>query len=73
MPALSPERRRIRAQYAAARRHHPEQDHSQLRADLNAAAIEDNVRSVITGAPHLTPEQIEKLVLIVRGAPNNAA
>jgi hypothetical protein len=67
--SLSPERRRLRAQHAATRRHHP--DRLELvetqRRDLKVLAAEDYIQRLIGSEPSPTPEQRVRLAQVLLG------
>jgi hypothetical protein len=50
-----------RARYAAKRRHEPDGDHSAERDDVLRARREARIAELITTAPALQPEQVERL------------
>lgn len=56
---MSTKTRTAKAKLAAASRHHPEQDHENLRRELKAAGLEDHVRKAVESYPPLTPEQLQ--------------
>jgi hypothetical protein len=62
---LSPEQRRLRANLGAASRHRPEAV-DELRRDLKASRAEDYIRRLVESAPPLTPEQRDRLALLLR-------
>ncbi len=64
---------RERARLAAAKRHHPEADTSEIARDLKAARAEDYIRKLVDEAPPLTPEQRDRLALRLRGEGATAA
>jgi hypothetical protein len=57
--------RSVQARYAIESRHHPEQDHTELARELNAARAEDWALSVAAAAPPLNAEQRVRLVRIL--------
>ena len=58
--------RQARARLAVNSRHYPKQDHSHLRRDLAAAKLEDYVSRVVAEAPPLTPEQLDRISVLLR-------
>lgn len=52
---------------AVARRWHPESDNSPLRRDLASAKLEAYVAKVVAEAPPLTPDQINRVSVLLRG------
>ena len=63
---MSIETRRRRAKLAAATRHHPEADHSELKRDLVAANIEAYIDKHCSDVPDFTDEQIDRIAVILR-------
>ncbi|GAA1970570.1 hypothetical protein GCM10009718_02630 [Isoptericola halotolerans] len=61
-----------RAQLAARLRHHPEQDHSALRAELRALKLEQHVARTLAEFPPLTPEQRSRIAALLGGGGANA-
>jgi hypothetical protein len=57
-----------RARLAAHRRHHPDDDPTELRQNLNAAVIEARVQRLLETAPPLSAAQRDRLAAILRGA-----
>jgi len=51
---------------AATKRHHPETDVTPLLGDLAAQRLEDYITKVVAAAPPLTPEQRDRLALLLR-------
>jgi hypothetical protein len=64
---LSKEAAQLRGQLANRSRFHPDEDHTELRAELKARRLEDHIRAVVDSAPPLTAEQRDRLALILRG------
>lgn len=58
---------RARGKLAGSQRWHPEDDHTELRRDLAAAKLEDYVSRLIAEAPPLTPEQLDRVAVLLRG------
>lgn len=56
-----------RARLAATQRHHPHADTTELRRDLKAARLEDYIARTVDSAPPLSPEQRDRLALLLRG------
>lgn len=52
---------------AVARRWHPDTDNSSLRRDLAAAKLEAYVSRVVSEAPPLTVEQLDRVAVLLRG------
>lgn len=59
--------RKLQATLAARSRFHPEDDHTELRRDLKAANLAEYVRRVVSEAPPLTPEQANRIAVLLRG------
>lgn len=59
--------RQIQGRYAAEQRHRPGQDHTELRKAFLAAQLEEHIERVVREAPPLTPEQLNRLVVLLRG------
>lgn len=55
-----------RARLAAHKRHHPDADDGALRRDLRAARLADYITRTVAQAPPLTPQQRDKLALLLR-------
>ncbi len=72
MAAKDPTSRRLSSRIAATTRHHPNADTTELRRDLRAARAEDYIRRIVDQAPPLTPEQRDRLALLLRGGSNAA-
>lgn len=64
---MSTQVRTARARLAAATRHHPDAAHDDLRRDLKAANLTDYVRRVVAEAPALTPDQADRIAVLLRG------
>ncbi|MGZ4531936.1 MAG: hypothetical protein ACXVXP_06255 [Mycobacteriaceae bacterium] len=56
-----------RAKLAAHKRHHPDSDLTEIRRDLKAAHLASYIKRVCDAAPPLTPEQRDRLALLLRG------
>lgn len=54
-----------RARLAAAKRHHPEADHSDLERDLAAARLELAAQRVADGLPPLSDEQRARIAVLL--------
>lgn len=67
--------RSIQGRLAAETRHRPQGNHDDLRRDFAAAKLEDYISRVVAEAPPLTPEQRDRLALLLRsgGGLNGAA
>lgn len=63
---------KTRSQIAHAKRRDPDADVTELRAQLKAERLEEYIRRTVDAAPPLTPEQRDKLALLLRG-PGDAA
>jgi hypothetical protein len=59
--------RSIQARLAAETRYRPDEDHSDLRRQLKAEQLADYIRRTVDAAPPLTPEQRNKLALLLQG------
>lgn len=59
-------RRRIRSQIAAASRHHPETDLTDLRRDLAAEKLAEYIDRTVSAAPPLTAAQRDHLAGLLR-------
>lgn len=59
--------RQIQARYAAEKRYRPNEDHTALRKALLEAQLEEHIERVVSEAPPLTPEQIARLIVLLRG------
>lgn len=59
--------RSIQGRLAAATRYHPDQNHDDLRRDLRAERLADYIRETVDAAPPLTPEQRDRLALLLNG------
>lgn len=68
MSNASKESRRRKAKLAAAKRHHPESDHAELKRDLVAANIEAYIEKHISEVPRFTDEQLDRIAVILRPA-----
>jgi hypothetical protein len=65
--------RSLKAQLGAQTRHHPEQDHSDLKRDLRAEVLAEHVARVVAEAPPLTDAQAQRIVgLLLTGGPGHA-
>ncbi len=65
---LSPNERSQRARIAALKRHHStEPNVDQMQRDFKAARLESYIKSVVDAAPPLTPEQRDRLAVLLRG------
>ena len=61
--------RQSRARLAAARRHHPNAAETEgLARDFRAVRLAEHIRRVVDAAPPLSPEQRDRLALLLRGA-----
>ncbi|WP_155850246.1 hypothetical protein [Arthrobacter sp. Br18] len=69
---MSTPTRAARAKLAAASRHHPNKDHSQLQRELAAAKLEAYVEKIVADAPPLTTEQRARLAALFTGTPTAA-
>ncbi|MFX4286288.1 hypothetical protein ACQBJO_12930 [Janibacter sp. G349] len=59
--------RTIQAKLAAASRHRPNEDHSDLRRDHAAEKLAEHIAKVVATAPPLTVEQRDRLASLLRG------
>lgn len=57
---------KARARLAVNTRHHPELEHTDLKRDLAAAKLEAYVSRVVAEAPPLTPEQLDRIAVLLR-------
>jgi hypothetical protein len=62
---MSPSITHTRAQLAAGRRHHPDQDHTGLQTELKALTLEQHVRRIVDSAPPLTSDQLDRIARIL--------
>lgn len=62
----------IRAKLANARRLDPTADITDLQRDLKAARLAEHIAKVVDSAPPLTPEQRDRLALLLRGGDDAA-
>jgi hypothetical protein len=67
MPETSPQRQLL-GRYAAATRWGDTETAATTGRDLRALKLEDYVRRVVNDAPPLTPEQIDRIGRVLRGA-----
>lgn len=66
---MTPEQRTARAQIAAMRRHHPNAPSTEVLAQrFKADRLEEYIRRVVDSAPPLSPEQRDRLALLLREA-----
>lgn len=63
---MSAEIRSAKAKLAAATRHHPEVDNTSLKRDLKAANLESYVRGIVSSWPPLSPEQLDRVAVLLR-------
>lgn len=56
-----------RSRIAHAKRRDPQADVTDLRRQLKAERLEDYIKRTVDSAPPLTPEQRDKLALLLRG------
>lgn len=61
---MNPDVASARAKVAAAKRHHPGADHSELEAALAAATTADRRRRILDAAPPLSDDQLARLVVL---------
>ncbi|HEX6758646.1 MAG TPA: hypothetical protein VF086_09600 [Propionibacteriaceae bacterium] len=66
---LTADQRRVRAQLAALRRHHPDAELPDDAAELDRAALDKHIDEVVARAPRMTPEQADRLRRLFRYAP----
>ena len=57
--------RSLKAQLGAQTRHHPEQDHSDLKRDLRAEVLAEHVAREVAKAPALTAEQAQRIAALL--------
>lgn len=67
MPAIDAERRSLQAKHAAAVRWNKPQQVVETGRDLAAARLADYIRRTVDAAPPLTPEQRDRLAVLLRG------
>lgn len=72
MPLTNPQRHRNRVA-TLARYHRGSPEHAAAVRDLAAAKLEDYIEQVVASAPPLTPEQRDKLALLLRSGGGGAA
>ena len=66
---MTPDERSARARVAAAKRHHPNSPKTdQLAAEFKADRAAEYIRRIVDEAPPLSPEQRDRLALLLRGA-----
>lgn len=75
MPAKDPDQRTLVARVAALKRHRGKTDPelSEARRELRAARLSDHVARVVAEAPPLTPDQCERIAILLRGGAHDAA
>lgn len=66
MPALDSQRRTLQAKHAAAVRW-DKPTKSETARELAAAKLEDYIRRVVDAAPPLTPAELDRLAMLLRG------
>lgn len=71
--ALSTQTRTARAKLAAAARHYPNHDHTDLQRELAAAKLEEHVRKVVDSWPPLTKAQRDRLAVLLQQAGGETA
>ncbi|HET8536116.1 MAG TPA: hypothetical protein VFL73_02950 [Solirubrobacteraceae bacterium] len=59
--------RQLQARYALAHRYRPNEDHTALKRELKAAQLAEHIERVVNEAPPLTPEQRDRLAVLLRG------
>ena len=59
--------RSIQGQLAAATRHRPTADHSNLKRDLKAAQLEEYIAATVASWPPLSDAQRDRLATLLRG------
>ena len=59
--------RSIQGQLAAATRHRPTADHSDLKRALKAAQLEETIARTVESWPPLTSAQRDRLAVLLRG------
>lgn len=64
---LSAERRRLRAHKGVAVRRGDAAEAARLDTEIRTARLADYIRKTVDAAPPLTPEQRDKLALLLRG------
>lgn len=66
---MNPDERTARARVAAAKRHHPnDQKTAELTAQFKADRLARHIRRIVDSAPPLSPEQRDRLALLLRAA-----
>lgn len=65
MSDASKESRRQKAKLAAAKRHHPDRDHADLKRDQVAATLEVWITEMVSKAPPFTREQRDRLASLL--------
>jgi hypothetical protein len=72
MPAIDRDRRILQSKHAAAQRwHRPDAD--DIARDLAAARLAEYIKRTVDAAPPLTPEQRDRLALLLRGGDAHGA
>jgi hypothetical protein len=56
------------ARKAALKRHHPELDTADLDREIRIDSLAEHIRRVVDAAPPLTPEQRDRLAVLLRPA-----
>ena len=62
-----------RSKIAQAKRRDPNADTTELVRQLKAERLADYIRQTVDAAPPLTPDQRDRLALLLRGGANDAA
>ena len=66
---MTPDERSARARVAANRRHHPDNPETdRLAADYRAGRLAAYIQRIVDECPPLSPEQRDRLALLLRGA-----
>ena len=60
------ERRHIQSKLASKKLWHPDDDVTELRADFATATLADFITKTLETAPPLKPEQVERVVSLIR-------
>lgn len=58
---------KTRSQIAHAKRANPHADVTELRRKLKAERLEEHIQQTVESAPQLTPQQRDRLALLLRG------
>ena len=65
--------RSLRGRLAAESRHRPDTDHTDLRRELKAATLAEHITKTVAEWPPLTPDQRDRLAVLLRGGAHDSA